>query len=185
MDSDYTCDYDWVSSDDQEVAWEELAKELDEKIDKGEDTAPWRPCWYVDEWQFVTACFTEQGCKDYIRLNGHNLTDPRIYVESGYRNYEWERLREFLMKIDELDMNLARAELHISGIKTAATDGLHFLLDKESGAIDSLRDGINEIRKVSAVLGTFYERGGQNAQRSRISNDASKRGSSGESPGKS
>lgn len=27
---------------------------------------------------------------------GHNLKEPRIYVESGYRNKEWETMREFL-----------------------------------------------------------------------------------------
>jgi hypothetical protein len=29
----------------------------------------------------------------YIYLNGHNLRAPRIYVESAFRNAEWQALR--------------------------------------------------------------------------------------------
>lgn len=52
---------------------------------------------YIDLWDFVTACLTEQGAEDYIAANGHNLKDPRIYVTSGYRNYEWIALREMFL----------------------------------------------------------------------------------------
>jgi hypothetical protein len=52
---------------------------------------------YVDRWDFVTACFTEQGCKDYLAVNKHNLKEHRIYAESGYRNKEWIALRKFLL----------------------------------------------------------------------------------------
>jgi hypothetical protein len=55
-----------------------------------------RKVYYVERWEFVTACFTEQGCKDYLRLNAHNLHKPRIYVEGGYRNEEWELIRKLL-----------------------------------------------------------------------------------------
>lgn len=52
--------------------------------------------YYIDRWEFVTACFTEKGCEDYLRQNGYNLKEPRIYVESGYRNDEWRTIREYL-----------------------------------------------------------------------------------------
>ena len=51
---------------------------------------------YIDIMEFVTACFTEKGCAEFIRVNGHNLTDPDIYAYSGYRNQEWIDLRKFL-----------------------------------------------------------------------------------------
>lgn len=50
---------------------------------------------------FVTGCFTEQGCKDYIRLNGHNLNKPFIYAFGSYRNDEYQRVRKFIMGIPE------------------------------------------------------------------------------------
>jgi len=55
--------------------------------------------YYIDRWEFVTACFTEKGCEDYIRQNRHNLKEPRIYVESGHRNDEWKAIRNHLKAI--------------------------------------------------------------------------------------
>lgn len=49
--------------------------------------------------RFVTACFTEDGCKDYLRQNGHNLNEPFIYVHSAYRNDEWQLIRNWLMTV--------------------------------------------------------------------------------------
>ncbi|AYN25723.1 hypothetical protein D8682_26495 [Buttiauxella sp. 3AFRM03] len=49
--------------------------------------------------QFVTACFTEDGCKDYLQQNGHNLNKPFIYVHSAYRNDEWQVIRNWLMTV--------------------------------------------------------------------------------------
>jgi len=48
-------------------------------------------------WEFRMAAFTEEGCKEYLRLNGHNLNKPRIYVESFHRCPEMLAIREFLM----------------------------------------------------------------------------------------
>lgn len=50
-----------------------------------------------DVWEFVTACFTEKGCKDYLAVNGHNLTEPRIYAAGSYRNEEFRTVREYLL----------------------------------------------------------------------------------------
>jgi hypothetical protein len=69
--------------------------ETEEKEGTLHDRYQW--IWYVDDWVFATACFTEEGAKAYIRINGHNLREPRIYVESGYRNEEWETIRAHLM----------------------------------------------------------------------------------------
>ena len=54
---------------------------------------------YVDKWEFVTGCMTEQGCKDYIVANGHNLHAPRIYAYGSYRNAEFIALRKWLMSL--------------------------------------------------------------------------------------
>ena len=61
------------------------------------DTNDYRKSYYRDEYVFVQPFFTEHGAQEYIKANGHNLREPRIYVESGYRNEEWRLIREYLM----------------------------------------------------------------------------------------
>ncbi|TAI99917.1 hypothetical protein EG332_04230 [Pectobacterium versatile] len=48
----------------------------------------------IDE--FVTASFTEKGCKDYLSLNGHNLRQPYIFACGSYRNNEYQTVRNWL-----------------------------------------------------------------------------------------
>jgi hypothetical protein len=45
------------------------------------------------QWQNVQPFFTKDAADHYIYLNGHNLRAPRIYVESAFRNAEWQALR--------------------------------------------------------------------------------------------
>ncbi|EON4697453.1 ead/Ea22-like family protein, partial [Escherichia coli] len=56
----------------------------------------WRRVAVKDIDEFVTCCFTEQGCKDYLAVNGHNLRLPFIYVKSGFRNAEYIGIRNWL-----------------------------------------------------------------------------------------
>lgn len=93
FDLEYCEDWMWVDEEGNEATQEEY-EELKKHGDVG-----WNKVGYKDTWEFVTACFTEQGCKDYIAYNGHNLTDPRIYAESGWRNAEWIGLRNYLMNL--------------------------------------------------------------------------------------
>lgn len=58
-----------------------------------------RKVGYIDKWEFVTGCLTEQGCKDFIACNGHNLHKPRIYAYGSYRNAEFIALRKWLMSL--------------------------------------------------------------------------------------
>lgn len=51
----------------------------------------------VDE--FVTACFNEHGCKEYLRQNGHNLRLPYIYACGSFRNNEYQLVRNWLAGI--------------------------------------------------------------------------------------
>lgn len=52
---------------------------------------------YKDSWHTVMVAFTEAGCKEYLLQNGHNLHEPRIYVESFNRCPEMLAIREWLM----------------------------------------------------------------------------------------
>lgn len=59
----------------------------------------WRRIAVKEIDEFVTCCFTEQGCKDYLACNGHNLRLPFIYVKSSFRNAEYIGIRNWLAGI--------------------------------------------------------------------------------------
>lgn len=96
----YAEEFKWVHLEgDGHEADEEQAERLEGLDGNCEDTSPWAKVYYKDRWQFVTACFTEQGCKDYLRQNGHNLGKTRIYADGSYRNDEYRKVRKALMEI--------------------------------------------------------------------------------------
>lgn len=71
---------------------------------------------------FVTGCFTEQGCKDYINKNGHNLNKPFIYAFGSYRNDEYQTVRKFIMQVPETPAtDAALAAIQAQGVEKAAS----------------------------------------------------------------
>lgn len=97
LDPNFVDTHVWIC-DGEEVSPEEAAK-IDAEFERThENPEGCEYTGYVDVWEFVTACFTEQGCKDYLAANGHNLKDPRIYADSGFRNAEWQAVREYFLK---------------------------------------------------------------------------------------
>lgn len=100
----YTDDFTWIDPDGEEVSETNRVK-LERYYDRtlNYETKGYSRTGYRDVWVFVTACLTEQGCKDYLRLNGHNLGETRIYVYSGYRNEEWRAVREHLVAMGTSD----------------------------------------------------------------------------------
>lgn len=93
----YDAPHEWRTEDGDGTADADEAKDLDEKYENSESTDGWNRIGYVDEWRDVTGCFTEEGAKEYIRINGHNLKEPRIYAKSLYRNAEMIAIRKRLM----------------------------------------------------------------------------------------
>ncbi|MGQ6073490.1 hypothetical protein ACUNGV_27930 [Serratia sp. IR-2025] len=70
---------------------------------------------------FVTGCFTEQGCKDYINKNGHNLNKPFIYAFGSYRNDEYQTVRKFIMQMPETPAtDAALAAIQAKGVEKFA-----------------------------------------------------------------
>lgn len=97
LDPDYTEDTVWVNAAGAcETADDDERRELDAKEAAGESTDGWVKTGFMDIWEFVTPCFTEKGCQEYIEANGHNLTEPRIYAATAYRNEEFIFLRNWL-----------------------------------------------------------------------------------------
>ncbi|MBZ7036567.1 hypothetical protein FMK35_29470, partial [Klebsiella variicola] len=87
----------WVW-DGEEVS-ELRAKRLEALYQDGRDTRGYDRYAMQEVDEFVTACFTEHGCKDYLRQNGHNLRLPCIYACGSFRNNEYQLVRNWLAGI--------------------------------------------------------------------------------------
>ncbi|XFG49919.1 hypothetical protein AAHU03_19110 [Klebsiella pneumoniae] len=92
----------WVW-DGEEVS-ELRAKRLEALYQDGRDTRGYDRYAMQEVDEFVTACFTEHGCKDYLRQNGHNLRLPYIYACGSFRNNEYQLVRNWLagIKVEQL-----------------------------------------------------------------------------------
>jgi hypothetical protein len=97
----------WLDCD-----WEEVDEETSSKLDELDDAFEWdlsedqktmlesyTKRGIKHYWEFVMAAFTEEGCKEYLRLDGHNLTKPRIYAMSFNRCPEMLAIRETLLSL--------------------------------------------------------------------------------------
>ncbi|HDX8336615.1 TPA: ead/Ea22-like family protein [Raoultella ornithinolytica] len=87
----------WVW-DGEEVS-ELRAKRLEALYQDGRDTRGYDRYAMQEVDEFVTACFTEHGCKDFLRQNGHNLRQPYIYACGSFRNNEYQLVRNWLAGI--------------------------------------------------------------------------------------
>ncbi|EPM0699151.1 hypothetical protein WI942_002496 [Klebsiella aerogenes] len=87
----------WVW-DGEEVS-ELRAKRLEALYQDGRDTRGYDRYAMQEVDEFVTACFTEHACKDYLRQNGHNLRLPYIYACGSFRNNEYQLVRNWLAGI--------------------------------------------------------------------------------------
>lgn len=83
------------------------ATEVGERLLTQDNRSCAAPMFLVQErvdgqWCYVTACFTQGGCEDYIRINGHNHGEVRIYADGSFRNEEYQIVRQFLMELAKL-----------------------------------------------------------------------------------
>lgn len=105
-DPDYGYDAcEWINTEsgDYEKADCDAENSLEDMEANGVDTAEWKKFYLKEVWEFVTACFTEQGCKDYLNENGHNIGKSRIYAYGSYRNKEYQAVRNHLISISKIE----------------------------------------------------------------------------------
>jgi len=100
----YTDNFAWTDDDGNVIDCNDPeAEEMNEYYDNNyEWPEGWTRTGYIEEWVFVQPFFSFIGAEKYIEANRHNLEEPRVYVDSAYRNDEWKAVREVLMK-EELD----------------------------------------------------------------------------------
>jgi hypothetical protein len=99
MDWKYTDDCTWVHEGGGEEIDEEARENLEESWQTNGCTYIYgcHRVGYIDIWENIQPFFTRKGAEEYIRVNGHNLKpETQIYVEAGWRNYEWAVVRALL-----------------------------------------------------------------------------------------
>ena len=100
LDPRFSGEIAWWNSEETRVAdADEHARLESEFADTGDEPEYWTRSAFMDTWEFVTCCLTEAGAQAYIKANGHNLTDPRVYVDSAWRNEEMIAARSALKAV--------------------------------------------------------------------------------------
>jgi hypothetical protein len=140
----------WCREDDGEVEATALQHYRFEALHRNyREPVGWRRLAIKEIDHFETACFTEQGCKDYLEVNGHNLRKPFIYAHSLYRNREMLELRKMLMaeqgsaavSYERFDL-IAHLERQVEfSQKTFGPN------QRTSGVLDHLRKELSEVEK--------------------------------------
>jgi hypothetical protein len=106
-DMDVWLDEDWEEVDDETAAMlDKLDDAFESDLDKDQIAMLERHTkrGIKHHWEFVMAAFTEKGCNEYLRLDGHNLTKPRIYAMSFNRCPEMLAIRETLLSLANADV---------------------------------------------------------------------------------
>lgn len=103
MDPSWGGDVVWLRQDETVEADAEESIELSERQEREGEVDDWDLVGYIDTWINVQPFFSRAGAEEYIFRNAHRLTDPRVYVESAYRNPEWQAVREFLLRVANED----------------------------------------------------------------------------------
>lgn len=102
-DSSYSSGQCWHDSGNEETIYD------DDPDFKQPEGGEWEQFGYRDRWEIVMVAFTEDGCKHYLELNGHNdrsrafRGEVEIYVESFNRCPEMILIREWLMALPEMN----------------------------------------------------------------------------------
>lgn len=71
-----------------------LRSDYSDQYERDEETD--EKVYYVERDRFVNAHFTEAAAKEHIRINGHNLKKPFVYVTSLWRCEEMIAIRNAL-----------------------------------------------------------------------------------------
>jgi hypothetical protein len=156
FDPQWRSDVVWIH--DGEEVGPEKSKELEQIYqDGGDPPDEYDRTGYLDEWEFVTACFTEQGCKDYIERNGHNLKEPRIYAYGSYRNDEWQAVREHLLRLN-MDgvVDWSKPALPVSVTRVGEQEQLREKWPLLSDEVDAKVDLYKGVWYQSACSGLWY-----------------------------
>lgn len=90
---------------------EQIIPEMPKDPCSGDDFDPddWEKRYIKLVDKFEQAFFIRKNAEKFIECQRHNLSAPYIYVESAYRNPEWQQVRDFLIdkaRIESQDVSV-------------------------------------------------------------------------------
>lgn len=98
----------WVGSEGELVTRESDSARFErldaDSFDPDLDGDPdgWTRTSYQERWEFVQPFLTRSAADAYIAHNRHRHSGSlRVYVDSGYRNPEWQALRSLMLSLGE------------------------------------------------------------------------------------
>lgn len=110
MDSNYSDQFEWIHCEGG-VADPEEHEQFEAAYDDSlEEPDGWTRAHFVDVWESVQPFFSRADAEAYILRNRHNLCDPRIEVDSAYRNEEWQLIRALLLALQDSSRRLDGCE---------------------------------------------------------------------------
>ena len=101
LDPQYSDNRCWWNAEMCEVVYDNDPREDPDYQEWGK----WEESGYRTRWETVKVFFTEEGCNQHMRLNGHNVKrmahngEVRTYVEHYGRCPEMMAIREWLMSL--------------------------------------------------------------------------------------
>ena len=99
------CSTVWLDVDCNEVTDEELAEVKAEYEETGEEPDGYTLTSYVDRWEFVQPFLTLAAAEEFAEGMRRKGDEYRVYVDSGYRNHEWQWLRTLPAYAAELEQS--------------------------------------------------------------------------------
>ena len=101
--TDYTDNIEWIDDDECLPVESKLARKLEKKYQVDSDESPqgYRRVGHREEWHYVQGFFTEAAADRYIKENGHNHHELRVYVEGLFRNHEMIALRNWILSLTD------------------------------------------------------------------------------------
>lgn len=122
----------------------------------GSTTKGYHKVYYREVYQNHQPFFTEAGANEYIRINGHNLREPRVYVEGGWRNEEWRLIREHLMAQENGSRVLEAGPIAITAMNPGYRDCLDKVMEAYRAHWKELPDYPTKIKDPDDVYGFAY-----------------------------
>lgn len=97
IDTDYAQTTGWFNTDGGEMIDAEHATELEAKWKEGADVPDGHiRSGYIDEWEHVSSYFTKEAAQAVVDAKADAF---RVYVDSAYRNHEWQAMRAFMLSL--------------------------------------------------------------------------------------
>lgn len=104
--SDYADDSQWREIDgecfydSEEECIEALKENYDDETYEPEEGEDYEQVYYLKKRVYVATFFTRKAAEQFIKVNEYHWHEPHIYVESMWRNYEFQGIVRAIAELD-------------------------------------------------------------------------------------